>query len=321
MVSSPRAPDAYKQAGADQQAQNSSAYASSILNNPNEISPYGSVNYSVAGWEQVPGADGKMQYTPRYTRTTSLSPDEQRIAGYDTGTRSNLGRTAVQQSAKIGGYLNEGLNTSGWQPWQTTAGPGEIRQDQGATDRPAIEQAMLARYKDQSGKANSAQDVQMALRGMSPGSQGYSDISDARNRSDVDAGQQAYLASGQESRQAQDAYNQAASTRYQLGADWASQNNALRQAQEQSSYAQRNQPINEIMALMGGSQVNMPNFAPFSRQGIASSSPGQYASQNYQNQLQMANATNQGLFSLGGSVLGGIGQAGGFRPFTGMKTA
>ena len=76
------------------------------MNNPNEVSPYGSVNYQVSGWEQVPGADGKMQNVPRYTRTTSLSPDEQRIAGYDTATRYNLGRTATQQSAKIGDYLN-----------------------------------------------------------------------------------------------------------------------------------------------------------------------------------------------------------------------
>jgi hypothetical protein len=301
MVSSPKAPNSYQQASADQQAQTSSAYASSILNNPDESSNYGSVNYNVDHWEQVPGADGKMQYVPRYTRTTKFSPDEQRIAGYDTATRGNLGRTAVQQSAKIGDYLNHGLDTKDWQPWEAGHDFNE------STDRPAIEQAMLGRYRDQAGKQNAAQDVQLSLRGMNPGSQGYSDVSDARNRSDVDAQQQAYLASGNEARQ-----------NYATAASHWDQKNQLRQAQEQSSYAQRNQPINEIMALMGGSQVNMPNFAPFSRQGIASSSPGQYANQNYQNQLQMANATNQGLFSLGGSVLGGIGQAGGFKPFTGM---
>jgi hypothetical protein len=255
----------------------------------------------------VPGADGKMQNVPRYTRTTSLSPDEQRIARYDTGTRYNLGRTATQQSAKIGDYLNHSLDTSAWQPWQATAGPGEIRQDQGATDRPAIENAIMASYRRQADPQNAAQEAQLAARGLSPGSQGYGTYQQAQQDAQGEAARQAYLASGQESRAAQDAYNQAASTRYQLGADWASQNNALRQAQEQSSYAQRNQPINEIMALLGGAQVNMPQFSPFSRQGISAASPGNYMASNYQNQLASTNATNQGIFNLGRQHAGGVG--------------
>jgi hypothetical protein len=225
----------------------------------------------------------------------------------DTGTRYNLGRTATQQSAKIGDYLNHSLDTSAWQPWQATAGPGEIRQDQGATDRPAIENAIMASYRRQADPQNAAQEAQLAARGLSPGSQGYGTFQSAREDAQGEAARQAYLASGQESRAAQDAYNQAASTRYQLGADWASQNNALRQAQEQSSYAQRNQPINEIMALLGGAQVNMPQFSPFSRQGISAASPGNYMASNYQNQLASANAMNQGIFSLAGSLAGGVG--------------
>jgi hypothetical protein len=317
MVSSPKSPDPYKQASADQKAQTSAGYASSILNNPNEQSPYGSVDYKVSGWEQVQGADGKMQYVPRYTRTTKLSPDEQRIAGYDTATRYNLGRTATQQSAKLGDYLNSSIDPSGWQAWGLGAAPGEIRQDQGATDRPAIEKALMGRFNDDFSKQSAAQDVQLAARGMSPGSQGYSDVQQSRDRARTDANQQAYLASGAESREAQNAYNQAAQQRYELGANYADRGNQLRQAQAQETFALRNQPINEIAALMSQAQVNMPNFSPYSRQGISAAQPGGYMSQNYQNQLQMANATNQGLFGLGGSLLGGIGQAGGWRPFTG----
>ena len=133
IASSPKSPDPYKQAGADQRAQQGASYASSIINNPNEVSNYGSVNYQVSGWEQVPDAQGKMTYVPRYTRTTSLSPDEQKIAGYDTATRYNLGRTATQQSAKIGDYLNQSIDPSKWQAWQSGHAFNE------ATDRPEIE--------------------------------------------------------------------------------------------------------------------------------------------------------------------------------------
>src|SRR4029077_11233433 len=115
-------------------AQTSAAYASSIINNPNESSNYGSVHYKGSGWEQVPGADGKMQNVPRYTRTTSLSPDEQRIAGYDTATRYNLARSATQHSAKIGDYLNQSITPSGWQAWTSGRKPGE-QVDRGAIEK------------------------------------------------------------------------------------------------------------------------------------------------------------------------------------------
>jgi len=304
MVSSPKSPDPYKQASADQSAQSSAAQASAVMNNPNEVSPYGSVNYQISGWEQVPGADGKMQNVPRYTRTTSLSPDEQRIAGYDTATRYNLGRTATQQSAKIGDYLNQSINPSGWQAWGLGAAPGEVRQDAGPTDRAAIEKAMSESYHRQTDPQNAAAQAQLANRGLSPGSQGYGTYQQGQQDAAAEAARQGYLASGAESREAQNAYNQAGQLRYQMGADYADRGNQLRQAQSQEAFALRNQPINEIMALLGGSQVNMPNFSPFSRQGIGAASPGSYMASNYQNQVASANATNQGIFNLLGSVAG-----------------
>jgi hypothetical protein len=296
MVSSPKPPNPYQTASADQASQIGAASASSIINNPNEVNPYGTVNYGIAGYEQVPDANGTMQYVPRYTRTTKLSPDEQVIAGYDTGTRSNLGLTAMQQSAKLGNYLNTSIDTSKWTPWQTGHAFNE------STDRPAIEKAMLARYQDTAKKQGAQQDTQLALRGMSPGSQGWSDVSDARNRADVDAQQQAYLASGQEAR-----------SNYQTAQSYWDMMNQLRGAQSQEAMALRNQPINEITALMSGAQVNVPQFAAYSRQGINAAPIGQYIQDNYANQVQSANATNQGLFSLGGSLAGAGGYAYGRR--------
>jgi len=330
MVSSPKPPNPYQTAQAQQGAETGAATASSIINNPNEQSPYGSVNYSIAGWEQVPGANGQMQYVPRYTRKTSLSPDEQVIAGYDTGTRSNLGLTAMQQSSKLGQYLNTWMDPSQWQPWQATKAPGQVsydyRQDQTPTDRPAIENAIMSSYERAAKPQQQAQSTQLALRGLSPGSQGYSSVQRGWDDSRGEAARQAYLASGQESRQAQDAYNQVTGLRnattqqeYELGSAWAQANNAMRQGQAQEAFALRNQPINEIASLMGLSQVNMPQFAAYSQQGINAAPIGQYISDNYQARAANAAATNQGLFNLAGSALGGVGYAGGMGNFFGRK--
>ena len=63
---------------------------------------------------------------------------------------------------------------------------------------------------------------------MNPGSAQYGSVADTRARALTDATQQAYLASGAESRAAQEAYNQAATRqRYQMGMDSAQFNNQL----------------------------------------------------------------------------------------------
>jgi len=68
----------------------------------------------------------------------------------------------------------------------------------------------------------------------------------------------------------------------------------------------RNQLPNEISALMGQSQVTVPQFQPFSRQGVNAAPVGQYIDSAYQNQVASANAANQGLFGLGGAALSAI---------------
>jgi hypothetical protein len=67
----------------------------------------------------------------------------------------------------------------------------------------------------------------------------------------------------------------------------------------------RNQPINEITALMGGSQVTSPQFQPFSRQGINAAPIGNYIQSNYGQQSQNYSDMLSGLFGLGGAGLYG----------------
>jgi hypothetical protein len=292
MASSPKAPDPYKTAGAQEGAESAAAQSSAIINNPNEYNTYGQVNYDIAGWEQVQGTDGKMRLVPRYNRKVSLTPAEQKIADLDQATRTNMGTTASQVSSTLPAYFAKSVDKSGWNPWETG------RQFSESTDRPAIEAALMARQTEQMGKQSAAQDAQLAARGLNPGSEQYGSVDDARRRQMTDAQQQAYLASGQEARQNYDTAQQ----------HWQFLNE-LRQAQEQSSYAERNQKLNEINALMSGSQVNLPQFAAFSRQGINAAPVGQYIMDNYAQKSANANAFNQGLFGVIGAGLGAGGYA------------
>lgn len=86
---------------------------------------------------------------------------------------------------------------------------------------------------------------------------------------------------------------------------------------QQAALTQRNQPINEISALLSGSQVSQPNF-----QGVNTPTPGvaptdvigatgqSLAQQNvgYQGQLATNMGINSGLFGLGSAALGGLGK-------------
>ena len=227
-------------------------------------------------------------------------------------------------------------------PIQKTLKGEDIRQDQMPTDRQAVERAMLDRWEQDARKQNMAQEATMAARGLSPGGQGYSDMQDAQSRARTDAGNQAFLASGAESRAAQDAYNTAAQQRFGQGAaqgafanqsqaqqfqqllqaagfsneammqvfqmmgQQADRGNALRQSQFGENVALRNQPINEIMAMLSGAQVNNPNLSaynPASTQGVPI---GQMFYDNFNARSQQAQNSLAGIADIGSAVAGAL---------------
>ncbi|MGM4987423.1 tail fiber domain-containing protein [Tardiphaga sp. 841_E9_N1_2] len=85
----------------------------------------------------------------------------------------------------------------------------------------------------------------------------------------------------------------------------------------QEALTERNQPINEITALMGNSQVSQPNFTSTPSPGVAptdviGANQQSLNQQNvgYQGALSQNNAMMSGLFGLGGAGLGGWAQGG-----------
>ena len=85
----------------------------------------------------------------------------------------------------------------------------------------------------------------------------------------------------------------------------------------QEALTERNQPINEITALMSGGQVSQPNFTSTPTASVASPDIAGMTYQNYQGALQNAqnqqaqqNAMYGGLFGLGSAVGGGWARGG-----------
>jgi len=122
MASQPKPPNPYQQAAAQQAAESGAAQSSAIINNPNIQNPFGSQSYDIAGWETVYDAQGKPQRVPRYTQTTTLSPDQMKLLGLQTQMQGNLGKIGVEQSARVGQALGQPFGTQGLRgasgPWR-----------------------------------------------------------------------------------------------------------------------------------------------------------------------------------------------------------
>lgn len=88
--------------------------------------------------------------------------------------------------------------------------------------------------------------------------------------------------------------------------------NAARTQALQEQAALRAQPLNEIAALMGGSQVQMPQFQGYTGAPVApapvfgaAQAQAQFAQNNYANQVAAYNAQMQGLYGLGAAGIQG----------------
>jgi hypothetical protein len=300
MVSQPKAPDPYATASAQQGANVGSAAASAIINNANEKNPYGSVTYNQIGTGTVTDAQGKPMSVPRYERVTELSPEQQQLFNLQNQMQQNLGNLGVSQSSRLQGLLGTNLDTEGIEAWNRGTAPTAYTPEMFSAERDKTSQALLDRYHAQADPQRQAQEAQLAARGMSPGSANWGSVQDTQNRADTDAANQAFLAGGQEQSRMyglQQSSDQAAN-------DYASFLNNLRGGQLQERQTVRNAPINEISALMSGSQVSVPQFQPFSRQGVDSAPVGQYIQSNYNAKANAAANTNAGIFGLGSAAIG-----------------
>lgn len=105
---------------------------------------------------------------------------------------------------------------------------------------------------------------------------------------------------------AQNAYNQNLLQQYGLDVSQVNAQNELRKAMLQQEFALRNQPINEITALMSGTQVTNPQFNAPTQVGVAAAPIGQYMQDAYESELAASNAQASGLFGILSAGLGAL---------------
>lgn len=257
------------------------------------------MTYNQIGTGTVTDANGKPISVPRYERVTELSPEQQQLLNLQNKMQTNLGELGVSQSSRLQGLLGTNLDTEGLQAWEAGRAPTTYDPNAYAKQRDDVTNALLQRYQAAQAPERAKQESQLAARGMSPGSANWGSVQDAQARADTDAGMAALLAGGQE----QSRLLGEERAGYQQEQDYWSFLNNLRGGQLQERQTVRNAPINEISALMSGSQVSVPQFQPFSQQGVDAAPIGQYIQQNYANASNAAANTNAGIFGLGGSAL------------------
>lgn len=272
----PSAPDPAATAAAQGAANKEAAIATARLNQINETTPYGSTAYTPTGQT----VDGIQQFQ----RTTTLDPAEQALLNQQRGINSQLLGIGEGQLGRVEENFATPLDYSGL--------PAAPQANDASRQR--IEQAMLSRLEPQFANDEEALRTRLSNTGFSMGGEGYNRGMDEFNRMKTDARLAAVGAGGAEQSR-------------QFGLE-----QSARQQGIQEMLTQRNQPLNELSALLGTSGgVNTPSFSPIPNQQIAPADVTSPIYANYQAQLAQANQRSQAnnallgsMFNLGGTLGG-----------------
>ena len=272
--SPPPAPDYAGAAAAQGVANKEAATASSRLNNPNVVNPYGTQT-----WTEGATAED------RPTLTQTFSPEQQALYDQSMQTKGLLGELGTQGATALKGVIGNQLDLSG-----APAAPGSAEQTRQSTF-----DAMMARVNEDTAGQREQRNADLIAAGIRPGTKAYDDAQNLISRQYNDARNQAMLASGQEAQR-------------DFGMDTQRRKDAIAEI-----LAGRQTPLNEINALMSGSQVSNPFAVPGAAQnaniGAAPIFPAAQAQYDasidgYNAQAAGNQALMGGLFKLGGAAIG-----------------
>lgn len=209
---------------------------------------------------------------------------------------------------------------------------GDTNYEQARRD---VENAIYSRMEPQLLRQREGLENRLVNQGLTPGTEAYNRAIDVETRAANDARQQAVLAGGQEQSRLfnialQDAnfrnqalqqgftneedvrryYNQMASQAFGDQLNLAGRMDTQRERALQEQLAIRNQPINEVVSLLNGQPLNLPQFTQYRPTQMQAAPIGDYtynsaalANQQYQQQLAQQNAMMGGLFGLGSSAI------------------
>lgn len=291
--SPPPAPDYVGAAAAQGAANKDAAIASAQLSNPNVNSPYGNQTVSYTN-DPVTG-------NPIPTVNQTLNPVSQRVFDAQQQTRlglaglSNTG-TGIAQNVLDKPFQFNGPNV---QTGLDTSGVAKMPVNAGMTGQDAI----LSRLEPAMARQRTSLETQLTNQGLRPGTEAWDNSMRDFSQQQTDQRTQAAAQGvGLDMTANNQGYNQALQSG-QFGN--TAQGQMLAQALQQRSL-----PLNEITALMSGSQIQSPQFQGYQGSNVApapimagAQAQGQANQNMYNAQVGQQNAMTSGLFSLGGAAL------------------
>ena len=278
--SAPPPPDPKATASAQGAANVDTAIAQQFMNMVGQNGPNGTVTYTPNGNKTTVGTGADARTIDQYTQNVTLSPEQRRLQDLTNQAAQKFGETANTQLDSVSGKLAQPLDFS-------SLGAAPTADE---ATRQNVLQSILQRQQPMMDRDRSALETRLANQGIQVGSKAYSDAIDELNRKNTDfrlaADQQAGGQMAQDFGLASTARNQAINEMVQ----------------------QRQIPLNELAAMLSGSQVQSPQFvAPpqsqIAPQDIMGATYGSYNGQMnaYNAALGANSANNQGLYGLLGS--------------------
>lgn len=294
--------------------------------------------------------DPNNPYKDTWQATTTLSPEQQRLYDQTTAGQLMYGDAALrglsQLQGKIGSpvdyanapqagqaYQQQGqiaptLTQDAWQAIQPNIGYG-------AESRARVEDALFQRLAPSQNAQRAATNQSLANQGLTPGSEAYNNSMRALGQQENDARLAVIAQGGQEEALqagiASQLFNQQSSNRDALlnaqnalfGQQTAArglfdqeqqqgfnQSNALRQQAIQEQLTARQIPLNEIAALLGGQQVQYPQFTNTAQTQVGNTDlssimNGYISSQNnaYNARVQQAASGNATTGTIGAAAI------------------
>ena len=277
--SPPPAPDYAAQARTQGAANLQSTIAGSVLNRPDEITPYGTKRWTQAGTYTVPGAEGNAAVDiPRFNSNIEFSPLGQERFNQEERITQNLGNVAESGIGRVG----QSFGT----PFDMSQIPN-LPVSPDVAGREAITAALLERQAPQFERARQTKENDLLIQGHNRGGEAWNASQDDMNRGENDARLAAIMAGGQEQ-----------SRLYGLGTVGRE-----RAIQEQSTL--RNLPLNELNALRTGSQITNPTFS--GNVPVGSPVAGNFAQAGQLQAQDANNRYNSGVASNNASTAGTLG--------------
>lgn len=308
--SPPPAPDPVATANAQAASNAQTAMLQAELNRVNTYTPYGNIVYSrvpSAGTTTSTGGTGtdyssysnphgrggggyvsedgaNYQYQPgqnMWRADITLAPAQQQLLDLQNAARIKYGQAGNEAIDRVTQIMGSPVDFSGLP-----------QINDGVTDRKRVEDALFSRMQPQLDYQRNALDTRLRNQGLTPGSDAWNKAWQEYSTSENDARLATIGAAGSEQQRL-----------YNMSAD-------QRQRALQEYLSQRQIPLNEAAALMGGAQVQYPQFPnvpgsqvqPTDVAGIVNNS---YNAQmaNYNAQMQQQSGLFGGIASLGGGLL------------------